>query len=111
MPAADVDTEMTKVLRLANEKPPPSVGDRAEIETGVESWIVLSAGLTQDAFNAIRSGEKRFYLFVALAYADKTLSTGQYWIGEFCASQSKDLSASQLCPGHNRTWLYKGEAK
>jgi hypothetical protein len=105
--AADVDEEMAKGLTLAIQKPPPSNGDREEIDTGVETWYSLPAGLTQDAWKAIASGEKRFYLFVVLAYTDSTLSVGQFWISEFCASQSKDFSYIRLCPGHNRTYLHK----
>jgi hypothetical protein len=106
MSPADVDAEMAKVVQLATEKPPPTSEDRVEIDVGVEGWQTLPRGVTEDARKAIASGEKRFYLFVALTYSDNTLAAGQYWLSEFCASQSKDFSNFQLCSGHNRTRLH-----
>ena len=108
MSAAEVDAEMGKVLQLALQRLPPFNDNREEIGVGVETWLALPRGLTGDAWKAIASGTKRFYLFVVLTYTDAALGPDQYWITEFCASQRKDFSYFRLCQGHNRTWLHVG---
>jgi hypothetical protein len=107
MPEADINVKMASLLDVAIKKPPPKNEGREQLEVGVEHWMTLPYGLTPDAWKAIASGEKRFYLFVILTYTDDSLAPGQFWISEFCASQSKNLAYFQLCPGHNRTWLHK----
>jgi hypothetical protein len=107
MSEADIDAKMASLLELAIKKPPPKNEGREQLEVGVEHWMTLPYGLTPDAWKLIASGEKRFYLFVILTYTDDRLAPGQFWISEYCASQSENFSYFQLCPGNNRTWLHK----
>jgi hypothetical protein len=103
----EIDKEMDKVIKLALQQSPVRIQDREQIEVGADYYTLLPSGLTPEAYTMISSGQKTFYLFVALTYYDDSLPMGQFWVSEFCAWQSKDLSYFQLCKGHNKTWLSK----
>jgi len=99
---------MGKVIKLALQQfPTRKDHNREQLEVGVEHFTMLPSGLTKESYTMISSGQKVFYLFVALTYYDDSLPMGQFWVSEFCGWQGKDFSYFQLCKGHNKTWLYK----
>lgn len=104
----EIEEEMGKVIKLALQQfPTRKDHNREQLEVGVEHFTMLPSGLTKESYTMISSGQKVFYLFVALTYYDDSLPMGQFWVSEFCGWQGKDFSYFQLCKGHNKTWLYK----
>ena len=106
MSPTEIETAYKKLLVLAESHPPTKDNSRNQIDVGQKPFFTLQSGVTSDDWSSILSGKKRFYLFLILTYTDDTTKSGQYWVSEYCASQSGGEAIYEFCPTHNRTWLH-----
>jgi len=101
----DVNVTMAKLLKLAEGKPPHAI--TSQVDIGQQPFFTLNSALTADEWKDITIGKKRVYLMMLLTYTDRGLRSGEYWVSEYCASQSGGEAVFELCPVHNQVWLHK----
>jgi hypothetical protein len=91
----ETDDEMSKTRAEALVEPPKR---RQQMEVGQDQFITLQErGISAEDMQALRSGEKHLYLWVALAFLDDSVAPGKFWISEYCGELEPDLNTIRIC--------------
>jgi hypothetical protein len=91
----ETDEGMSKTRALALKVPPRH---EQQMEIGQEQFAPVHKRLVPEAdMQAVKSGEKHFYLWVALAFLDDSVAPGKFWISEYCGELQPDLNTIRIC--------------
>jgi hypothetical protein len=86
---------MSKTRAFALQVPPRR---ERKMEIGQEQFTAVHKRLVPEGdMQAVKSGEKHLYLWVALAFLDDSLAPGKFWISEYCGELQPDLNTTRIC--------------